>query len=967
MAVNNNFRINPPDLRLARVKPRSLNIGYFNANGLNTQMGLVRDFVTNRQLDLFLVQETFLRNCNRDPKIANYRTIRNDRDGAKGGTVIFYRKTLHVIPLDPPPTLTNIEVSVCKVHMTGHPPTIIASAYLSPSKSLLRSDLQTLLDMGDSVIIAGDLNCKSTRWNCNSTNRGGIELENIYDLTTSRFEIIAPLTPTRFGPRGRPSILDIAILQGVSLRLRSIEVIPELDSDHRPVIVKLGPDCPPVLPKTTITDWSKFAERLGNPDTEPTDDIPDRFDSVEVVEAEINQLTDRLGSTLDECSREIPSNPEGHFKIPRDLRKLMRRKNIANRAHDSFPSPANRAKLWRLQRQVRARFEDLRDESWDHRLSELTPSHVAFWQLTKSFKNDTVVELPPLIRPDGTLASDDLEKAECLADNLESQCSPSEQPCDPIHVAAVDTQVETWAPLPPAGEPIRPTSVEEVQDIIKRLKPKKAPGSDRISNKILKILPIHILTLLVAIFNTLLKECSFPDQWKEAIVIGIHKPKKPRTSPSSYRPISLLSSMGKIYERILLTRLQAAVVANDIIPPEQFGFRAKHSSIHQVHRLTEFLLSRAKLMPSAAIFLDIAKAFDKVWHNGLIYKLQKTNVPDRLVHIIRDYLSNRSFRYRVEGTLSSSRPVRAGVPQGSILSPLLYNLYTHDIPKTPGTNLALFADDTAVYTSGRVSVCIANRLQKSMDRIGQWLFQWRIEVNPDKSNIIYFPLRRTDYLPHVRLLGKIIPEAKQAKYLGVILDSQLSFKAHITYVRRKAAYVLSCLYPLICAKSKLSLRNKIRLYKACVRPIFAYACVVFAQTDLSRLQVIQNRFLRNTTGAPWYMRNTDLHRDVKLDSVKEHCRKLSSSYFTKAESHPNPLVVNSCNYAKRRPWDRRRPRDILTDDADPITKANDPKFVGRATHNRTHTRYAHRPRRWRRGPSFTVAQSRLGARGARTH
>ena len=819
--------------------------------------------------------------------------------------------------------------------------------------------------MGDSVIIAGDLNSKNTRWNCHSTNNRGVELANIFDLTTSQFEILAPLTPTRFGPIGQPDILDIAILQGVSLRLRSIEVIPELSSDHRPVIVKLGPECPPSPPKTTITDWSMFAERLGNPDTDPTDDIPDRFDSAEVAEAEINRLTDRLGNTLDECSREITLNPEGYFKIPRDLRKLIRRKNIATRAHDSFPSPANRSKLWELQRQVRARFEDLRDENWDHKLSALTPSQVAFWQLTKSFKNDTVVELPPLIRPDGTLASDDLEKAECLADNLESQCSLSEQPCDPTHVAAVDTQVETWAPLPPVGEHIRPTSIDEVQDIIKGLKPKKAPESDRVTNKILKILPVHLLALLVAIFNTLLKECSFPNQWKEAIVIGIHKPNKPRTSPSSYRPISLLSTMGKIYERILLTRLQAAVAAKDIIPHEQFGFRAKHSSTHQVHRLTEFLLARAKLMPSAAIFLDIAKAFDKVWHNGLIHKLLKAGIPDRLVHIIRDYLSNRSFRYRVEGTLSSSRPVRAGVPQGSILSPLLYNLYTHDIPKTRGTNLALFADDTAVYTSGRVSVCIANRLQKSMNHIGKWLTKWRIMVNPEKSTCVYFPLRRTDDMPNVRLLGKIIPEAKEAKYLGVTIDSKLSFTKHITNVRRKAAFVLGRLYPLICARSKLSLKNKVRLYKTCVRPIFSYASVVFAQTDLRKLQIVQNRFLRTATGAPWYMRNTDLHRDIKLDSVKEHCRKLSSSYFDKAESHPNPLVVNACTYAKRRPWDLRRPRDILTDDADPITKANDPKYVGRATHNRTHTRYTHRPRRWRRGPSFSVAQSRLGARGAR--
>ena len=222
-------------------------------------------------------------------------------------------------------------------------------------------------------------------------------------------------------------------------------------------------------------------------------------------------------------------------------------------------------------------------------------------------------------------------------------------------------------------------------------------------------------------------------------------------------------------------------------------------------------------------------------------------------------------------------------------------------------------------------------------------------VNPEKSTCVYFSCSMSCMhdMPHARLLGKIIPEAKQAKYLGVIID-KLSFSNHINYVRHKSAFVLGRLYPL-----KLSLKNKVRLYKTCVRPIFSYASVVFTQTDLRKLQIIQNRFLRIATRAPWHMRSNDLHRDIKIDSVKEHCRKLSSSYFDKADSHPNSLVVNACTYAKRRPWDLSRPRHILTDDADPITKANDPKYVGRATHNRSHTRYTNRPRRWRRDPRFS--------------
>ncbi|MBL2440209.1 reverse transcriptase family protein, partial [Klebsiella pneumoniae] len=143
--------------------------------------------------------------------------------------------------------------------------------------------------------------------------------------------------------------------------------------------------------------------------------------------------------------------------------------------------------------------------------------------------------------------------------------------------------------------------------------------------------------------------------------------------PTSYRPISLLMSLGKLYERLLYKRLRDFVSSKGILIDEQFGFRTNHSCVQQVHRLTEHILvglNRPKPLYTGALFFDVAKAFDKVWHNGLIFKLFNMGVPDSLVLIIRDFLSNRSFRYRVEGTRSSPRSLTAGVPQGSVLSPL---------------------------------------------------------------------------------------------------------------------------------------------------------------------------------------------------------------------------------------------------------------------------------------------------------
>lgn len=175
---------------------------------------------------------------------------------------------------------------------------------------------------------------------------------------------------------------------------------------------------------------------------------------------------------------------------------------------------------------------------------------------------------------------------------------------------------------------------------------------------------------MTAIFNGALSNNMFPQAWKQATVIGIPKPGKPKSDPASYRPISLLNVFGKIYEKLIYKRLKDYAEAKSLIPDEQFGFRTEHSCIQQVHRIVEHLsagFQRGSM--TGALFFNIAKAFDKVWHNDLIYKLYQLGVPDRLVLILRDFLSNRTFRYRIEGALSSPHPIRAGVPQGSVLSP----------------------------------------------------------------------------------------------------------------------------------------------------------------------------------------------------------------------------------------------------------------------------------------------------------
>ncbi|GBP67587.1 RNA-directed DNA polymerase from mobile element jockey [Eumeta japonica] len=567
------------------------------------------------------------------------------------------------------PPLVNMEATGCRLAMTGHRTIVIVSVYLPSPKPLLRSDLRALLALGDAVILFGDFNCKNPRWGCAVTDENGEKLDRLQDRL--EFEIIAPATATYFtyNDSNRPSTLDIALTKGVALNLNNIETLDRLSSDHRPVLLKMGPpDGGKPISTTKITNWKRV--------------------TTEQIDHAIGALTSHVRTVVKRCEREVPASSD-HRKFPPDILELIRAKNKALRRASAYPTPEYRSRARALQREVKARVQEFRNESWSDLMEEITPSHKAFWKITKALKTKGYTPIPPLKRPDGSIALDDVEVLQ----------KTSLEPKDDL----------------------TPVSLSEVQLLVRLLKTRKALGLDGISNKAIKCFPQQLLSLLVAIFNACLQNCYFPSVWKEAEVIGIHKPGKPRDLPASYRPISLLSGLAKLFERVLKTRLSDHLLGKGLIIDEQFGFRPAHSCPQQVLRVVEYISEGFKnKQKTVAVFFDVAKAFDRVWHAGLVHKLYSLQMPDRLVIIIQNYLANRHFTYRHEHTHSTRRLIRAGVPQGSALSPLLYSAYTNDIPRpTSGVQLVLFADDTALYykSRNRTTLLTIRRLQRAIDEL----------------------------------------------------------------------------------------------------------------------------------------------------------------------------------------------------------------------------------------------------------
>jgi hypothetical protein len=255
-------------------------------------------------------------------------------------------------------------------------------------------------------------------------------------------------------------------------------------------------------------------------------------------------------------------------------------------------------------------------------------------------------------------------------------------------------------------------TVGELSGHIKAMKNRKSPGADNIHNSLIKNLPENGLIFLNLILAACLKLAYFPSKWKKANVIPIKKPGKDPSSVASYRPISLLSSLSKLLEKVILKRLLSFADSNNIIPKEQHGFRSRYSTTNQLMRITNYIKSKLnEKFSTGMILLDVEKAFDRVWHEGLIYKMLKLRFPLYLTKIVSSFLQGRSFQVSINGKLSSLRHFKFGVPQGAVLSPFLFNIFTSDFPRSQNCKLAMYADDTSFLSSSPYAHVIIRNLQ----------------------------------------------------------------------------------------------------------------------------------------------------------------------------------------------------------------------------------------------------------------
>jgi len=290
-------------------------------------------------------------------------------------------------------------------------------------------------------------------------------------------------------------------------------------------------------------------------------------------------------------------------------------------------------------------------------------------------------------------------------------------------------------------------------------------------------------------------------------------------------------------------------------------------------------------------------------------------LPKNVSELLRSYIADRKFRVAFEEARSEYYPIQAGVPQGSVLGPILYSLYTVDIPVTSKTTLAVFADDTAVMAVNDTQIEATEQLQQAIDSLTKWTRQWKIRLNEQKSIHITFALKRRD--PHhcVYINGVQIPQAETVKYLGLHLDARLNWKHHVKQKALQISLKMREMYWLIGPYSKLSLANKIAIYKAIIKPIWTYGAQLWGCAKTSNRMIIQrsqNKFLRAAVHAYRYTRNEDIHRDLNINPVDKVIQEIATRHEKRLHRHVNTLALQLLdNSDDRRRLKRLKPYDLV--------------------------------------------------------
>ena len=416
---------------------------------------------------------------------------------------------------------------------------------------------------------------------------------------------------------------------------------------------------------------------------------------------------------------------------------------------------------------------------------------------------------------------------------------------------------------------LKPITNSEISNLLDKIDINKSSGPDDPPNKLVKIAKTIITPILTKLYNLCLDQGIFPDVLKTAAVIPIHKSGNDQ-SPNNYRPISLISTFSKILEKLIYKRTYEFLEKYSIIHRNQFGFRKNFSTEMAVTQIYENLVKTIEdKKVSCSVFLDIRKAFDSVNHTILINKLYKYGIRGIPLKLFCSFLNNRQQFVIIKGIKSNNLNVTTGVPQGSVLGPLLFLLFINDLPTVSGFSCSLFADDACLGLSDSCPKSLESNVNKELIKISNWMKTNKICINYGKTVFMIVTNKTLNTKFQIQIDNSNIEEVKSAKYLGVIIDNKLNWKNQIDSVTKKLStgcWAIAKLRPFV------NLKTLKTIYYTLIYPHLQYCISSWgsaAGTNLKKLETKHNRIVKIMTHSPYLTTANPLFAQLNILQIKD--------------------------------------------------------------------------------------------------
>ncbi|CAM2708417.1 unnamed protein product [Rotaria socialis] len=825
----------------------------------------------------------------------SYNIFTSRGTNSHGGVVLAIDKKFNVIQLD-----IN-ELNIIAVQLIYNNQTyLIVSTYSPPQEPLPLQIMSFFIKNFKHIIIVGDLNAKHENWGCTSTNQKGRDLANWLD-STNMLEIQNQGMKTSLRSN---TTIDL-ILTTSNLSISQCQTLPYNCSDHLPILFSLNEV---LVHNGTFsiakTYWEIYKILLVTFQPYIQQEYESNFSNNPTGWFQLFQkflvAVKRRATNLHTAKQQRPT-------ITPSIRAMIKHKHYLQNKYRHSKSEEDRVRLRSWSKLVQHELKSLTQTKWLKFINQVaSPNPKKFWQSVKCLNKNKSCTFSA-INEDNQIYKTSEEILNILYNQFSKRfTAPTLNPNNTLDTLTT----ALWSKLSNADQNDIELvcinsdlnfNINDLRSIIKTLKSTNSSSFDEITNNIVKNIPESYYSIIISAYNSLFRNASWDVSWKQARTICLNKVTDPAPTTNQLRPISLLPTFSKLYEKLFLLKFNKWLQSNNILPNQQSGSRSHLGTLTRVNHIIEQLNQSLNHNTFAVVvYVDFLQAFDRLWHQGLVAKLHNLHCPLAYLFWIINYFKDRTITIDYQGSLSKQVCVSRGAPQGSCFGPVAYIVNHYDLPMIFNNpqDIHLYVDDLAIIYSPSIYLKFSKQVIEIQSRINYDLLKLeeyaeanKQPININKTNFVIY--HRTVQVPKIQLTYQNQPIVRQNsfKYLGFHIDSKLSFNIMINNQLVKLRKSYSILKYIHCAFPTF-FELKMKFFQTYTWPhlyMLASIYCLFSNTSKNRINSFYRRCQR-LIYCSYRISNDTLHDTLKIPTLTDKFQRCLQKRLKNIQSHEEELL-----------------------------------------------------------------------------